>query len=161
MNYEEEKVNLESIANYLDKMGIPFVFQDIGEKENEKFPGIACTYRYNNSDFDVIVFSVGNWIHVKALVLDTKEYPSELVRQLYEIALNLNYELPETTFSAFNQKVYIEIDCLVNVAFDDFEGEFKSIAEGLNNYLERIEKIEGIKIYSTKGKTSADIRGKE
>jgi hypothetical protein len=161
MPYEIEKQNLDIIAGHLEKMNVPFALQDIGEGDT-KFPALACTYRSADIDFDVIIYTINEWIHVKTLVVETGEMDVEKAFQLYEIALNLNYQLPETTFSAYNRKLYVEMDCLVNVPFEDFQSEFNSIAEGINAFVIEAKKIPGINLISTKNKKlSAVVQAKK
>ena len=150
-NYIEERKNLGKIAEYLDQMKIPYQFQDIGDKDKEIFPAITCVYRCD-VDFDVILYNLGNWVHVKALLLNTSLLPSQTVLTIYEICLGLNYDLPECTFSLFKNNLYIEIDCLVGVPYNDFKAEFQSIGAGIETFLNVIKnQDEEISIKSTKG----------
>src|SRR6056297_1280993 len=126
MGYQEERKNLEKFSTHLEKMGVPFNFKDIG-KEEEVFPAIICTYRHEEIDFDVIIYNIANWIHVKCLVLDVKGFPSQVSLSIFKLALKLNYDLPETTFSLYKNKLYLEIDCLIDIDYDDFLEEFNSI----------------------------------
>jgi hypothetical protein len=158
MNYDVEKTNLIQISKHLELMKIPFIFQDIGEIPEEKFPAIACTYRHNQIDFDVIIYSIGDWINVKALIMDLHQYSSDIALQTYETCLNLNFELPETTFSAFNQRLYVEMDCLVEVDHETFQSEFQSIAEGINQFMERMYKKHNLQLINTKGQSGVEIR---
>ena len=150
--YIEERKNLGNIAKYLDQMKIPYEFKDIGDKDREIFPAIICVYRCGDLDFDVILYNLGKWIHGKALLLKTDLFPSETILTIYEIALGLNYDLPECTFSLFKNNLYIEIDCLVGVPFKDFKAEFESIGNGIEAFLNLIKNQgEEISIKSTKG----------
>ena len=152
MGYIEERKNLGRIAEYLEKMNVPYEFQDIGDKDKEIFPAIICIFRCGDLDFDVILYNLGNWIHVKALLLNTSLYPSQTVLSIYEISLGLNYDLPECTFSLFKNNLYIEIDCLIGIPFNDFKAEFISIGNGIETFLNVIKKQkEDISIKSTKG----------
>lgn len=154
MGYIEERKNLGRIAEYLDQdqMKIPYEFQDIGDKDREIFPAIICVYRCGDLDFDVILYNLGKWIHVKALLLNTSLYPSQTVLSIYEISLGLNYDLPECTFSLFKNNLYIEVDCLIGIPFNDFKAEFESIGNGIEAFLNVIKnQDEEISIKSTKG----------
>ena len=152
MGYVEERKNLGNIAEYLDQMKIPYEFQDIGDKDKEIFPAVICVYRCRDLDFDVILYNLGKWVHVKALLLNTALFPSQTILTIYEISLGLNYDLPECTFSLFKNNLYIEIDCLVGVAFNDFKAEFESIGNGIEAFLNVIKnQEEEISIKSTKG----------
>lgn len=152
MGYVEERKNLGNIAEYLDQMKIPYEFSDIGDKDKEIFPAITCVYRCGDLDFDVILYSLGKWVHVKALLLNTSFLPSQTVLTIYEISLGLNYDLPECTFSLFKNNLYIEIDCLVGVPYNDFKAEFESIGNGIETFLNVIKnQDEEISIKSTKG----------
>jgi len=152
MGYIEERKNLTHIAEYLEQMHVPYEFQDIGDKDKEIFPAILCVYRAEDLDFDVILYNLGKWVHVKALVLNTSYFPSKTVLTIYEIALGLNYDLPECTFSLFKNNLYIEIDCLAGIPFEDFKAEFESIGNGIEVFLNVIKKQdERISLKSTKG----------
>jgi hypothetical protein len=153
MGFEDEKKNLEVIKGFLDKLDVPNEMKKLAEGSAEEFPAIGCTFRYDNLDFDVIVYNLGKWIHVKCLVLETESLAPEVLLRIYKTSLELNYELPETTFSAYGENLYVEIDCLTDSDFDDFESEFNSIAEGIIAFVKKAEKIKEISIKSTKGKT--------
>ena len=156
MGYQEEKNRLEVFSRHLSKMGIPYKFKDIGN-ESEIFPAIVCTYKHGELDFDVVIYNIADWIHVKCLVLETIGLPSQIQLSIFKLALSLNYDLPETTFSLYNDNLYIELDCLNDVDYDDFVEEFNSIPTGLNIFLKTIKKEESeIEISSTKGAIEKD-----
>jgi len=123
MVYLDERKNLEKIAEHLDEMQVPYSFKEIGNNENDTFPAIICTYRYSNLDFDVVIYNITEWIHVKALIMNASNFSSKALLTIYELCLELNYDLPEVTFSASEKNIYIEVDCLVDVDFDDFKAE--------------------------------------
>ena len=151
MAYKEEKKNLENFSQMLKKMKIPFKFKDLGNS-GEIFPAIVCTYRNEDTDFDVVIYNIADWIHVKCLVLETTGLPTPVALSIYKLALSLNYDLPETTFSLFNDNLYLEIDCLLDIDYDDFVGEFNSIPKGLKLFIHEIkQKEESVQISSTKG----------
>lgn len=154
MGYIEERKNLGKLAEYLDRMNVPYGFHDIGNAEQEIFPAIICTYRCADIDFDVILYNIGRWLHVKCLImnLDTSKLTSSVTMTIYEIVLELNYDLPECTFSLFKNNLYIEIDCLTSIGFEDFQAEFHSIGEGIENFINIVKKQDKeIPIKSTKG----------
>lgn len=161
MGYQEEKQILAKIVQFLDRMGVPYKFQDIGEKDKEIFPAVVCTFRYQNSiDFDVIVYTIGKWIHVKCLVLKTDDLKLQMRAQLYELSLQLNYDLPEVTFSANNGDIYIEMDALIDTTFEDFASEFNSISEGIGVFIQSVREDLKIEIVSTKGHEHKGVRRK-
>ena len=117
-----------------------------------KQTGLLKASNASSLDFDVILYNLGNWIHVKALLLNTSLYPSQTVLSIYEIALGLNYDLPECTFSLFKNNLYIEIDCLIGIPFNDFKAEFVSIGNGIEAFINLIKnQKDEISIKSTKG----------
>ncbi len=151
MSYVIERKNIGKIAQHLDQINIPYRFQDIGDQENSIFPAIICTFRVENLEFDVIIYNLSQWIHVKTLVMETSNLSSEALLAIYELCLELNYDLSEVTFSSNQKSIYIEVDCLVTVDFDDFKAEFLSIGEGIEIFIERIKNRQNISIKSTKG----------
>jgi hypothetical protein len=149
---QDEQEALFGISQFLERMKIPAILQKIGNENGETFPALTCNYRIDKVDFSVIIYNVGSWINVKCLVMETKGMSIEDRAKIFELALTLNYELPETTFSAYQGNLYIEIDCLVDVDYDDFKSEFNSIADGLNAFVEMLQTEKNIKLTSTKWK---------
>ncbi|WP_457557519.1 hypothetical protein [Candidatus Harpocratesius sp.] len=162
MGYNEEKKNLEKMGQYLDNLGIPFKHQDIGDKSEDKFPTLICTYRFEEKhNFDVIIYSVEEWIHVKCLVLKVNRLKPKLRCKLYEMCLQLNYDLPEVTFSANKGDIYIEIDALAEISFEDFTAEFQSISQGISIFIENIQNQYDIDILDTNGEEHTGIYRKK
>lgn len=158
MGYAEEQANLNKISKYLDKMGIPYKNQDLGSESKSKFPALLCTYRFENKhNFDVIVYSIGEWINIKCLVLRRKKIPSHFLTDIYELCLQLNYDLPEVTFSANKGDIFIEMDALAESSFEDFAEEFKSIPVGITHFVEKVQELYGITIEDTNGKAHLGI----
>ena len=151
MGYIEERKNLGEISQILEKMGVPHKFEDIGGDRNEVFPAIICIYRCNNLDFDVIIYNIGQWIHVKCLIMNLEQIRSEILLSIYEIALELNYDLPEVTFSSHKNQLYIEVDCFVFTSLEDFKGEFLSIGDGIEAFITIMDKQREIALKSTVG----------
>ncbi|MHA1611566.1 MAG: hypothetical protein ACTSYU_05900 [Promethearchaeota archaeon] len=152
MVYDEEKQILNSVSEYLAKMGVPYKNQDIGGQTKDKFPVLICTYRYQGEyNFDVIIYNVGKWLHVKCLVLKSSSLKPENREKTYELALQLNYDLPEVTFSANKGDIYIEMDALVGISYDNFAGEFASISEGIGAFIQKIQKECSIQFTNTIG----------
>ncbi|WP_371803475.1 hypothetical protein [Candidatus Lokiarchaeum ossiferum] len=151
MSYISERNNIGKIALHLDQINIPYRFQDIGDQEDKIFPALICTFRVENLEFDVIIYNLNKWIHIKTLVMDTADLSSDILLKVYELCLELNYDLPEVTFSAFQKNIFIEVDCLVDVDFDDFKAEFLSIGDGIEAFISTIKQRQNISIQSTKG----------
>jgi hypothetical protein len=160
MVYEEEKDNLSLIAHYLTQMEIPYEFKDIDDGEEGVFPAIFSTYTYKDLEFEVIVHNLEKWILIKCLVLDTENLSMPMIFKLYKKALELNYDLAEVTFSSYQGNIYIEMDALVGVDFDDFAGEFESIAEGIDHFVDFVQNQKDIVLSSTKGKAIIKSRRK-
>ncbi|MHA1776950.1 MAG: hypothetical protein DRO88_09505 [Promethearchaeia archaeon] len=152
MGYLEEKENLEKISKHLDRLGIPYKHQDLGKDSEIVFPALLCTYRFENKhNFDVIIYSIGKWINIKCLVLKKNRIEPNFQTGIYELCLQLNYDLPEVTFSTNKGDIYIEMDALVESSFEDFTEEFKSIPLGIGQLIEIIQKNYGIEIVDTEG----------
>ncbi len=152
MVYDEEKEILIPVSEFLEKMGVPYKQQDIGGQTLDKFPALVCTYRYQGQyNFDVIIYNVGKWLHVKCLVLKNATLKTENRAMAFELALQLNYDLPEVTFSANKGDIYIEMDALVGISYDDFAGEFASIGEGIGAFIQTLQKESDIQISNTVG----------
>ena len=81
--YIEERKNIGKIAEILTKMGVPYKIQDIGDKQGEIFPALICHYRFNELDFDVIIYNLGRWIHVKCMVMSTQNLSSQTLLSIY------------------------------------------------------------------------------
>ncbi len=152
MPYLDERNNLGLISEHLKEMGVPFEFKDIGgEPSGEIFPAIICTYRCNKLDFDVILYNLTKWIHVKCMVMNLADFADDNLLAIFGISLELNYDLPEVTFSQHSQKLYIEVDCLVGIKQDDFAEEFNSIGDGIDMLMNILNKQKEISLESTSG----------
>lgn len=153
MGYFEERTNLNSIAIYLERIGVPYRLKDIADSEGTVFPALICTYQCQNLDFDVILYNLNKWVHVKCMIMNTTtlNLDPKILLSLYKLCLDLNYSLPESTFSTFKDDIFIEIDCLVNVSFEDFKAEFTSIGEGIEAFIQAVNRDKEITVKSTKG----------
>lgn len=151
MSYIIERKNIGKIAQHLDQINIPYRFQDIGDHEDVIFPAIICTFRVENLEFDVIIYCLNKWIHVKTLVMETSDLSQDVLLKIYELCLELNYDLPEVTFSVFQKNIFIEVDSLIDVDFDDFKAEFLSIGDGIEVFISTIKRRQNISVKSTKG----------
>lgn len=151
MGYIDERNHLNSISNYLDRIGIPYRMNDIADNEETVFPALICTYQCQGLDFDVILYNLNRWIHTKCMLMNTSNLNSETLLSLYKLCLDLNYSLPEATFSSFKADIFIEIDCLVSVSYEDFKAEFNSIGEGIEAFINSAKKNQEISLTSTKG----------
>ncbi|MHA1521552.1 MAG: hypothetical protein ACTSRK_15330 [Promethearchaeota archaeon] len=151
MPYIDERNHLGNISEHLTKMEVPFEFKDIGESPGDIFPAVICTYRCNSLDFDVILYNIGKWINVKCMVMNLAAFTDDALQAIFSIALELNYDLPEVTFSKHSQRLYIEVDCLVGIKYDDFAEEFNSIGDGIDMLINVLNKQKEINLESTSG----------
>ncbi len=137
VNYEEEKKNLENIAKHLKTLKLDYEFVDLETSEGEKFPAIFTTYAYKGYQFEMHIICNDDWVCAKCFILDTKKLEDpELTNAIYEFVLSLNFELPETTFSAYDGELYLEADMNAEVDFDEFKREWDSIGSGLDIIVE-------------------------
>jgi len=151
MGYIEERNHLNLISDYLDRIGIPYRIKDIADGEETVFPALICTYQCQGLDFDVILYNLNRWIHTKCMLMDTANLNSDILLSLYKLCLDLNYSLPEATFSSFEANIFIEIDCLVSVSYEDFKAEFNSIGVGIEAFINSVKENQEISLTSTKG----------
>lgn len=49
------------------------------------------------------------------------------------------------------------MDCLVGVDFDDFAGEFESISDGIEHFIDFVHQQKNVILTSTKGKAQIQI----
>ena len=161
MGYIKERKNLDQISTYLERIGIPYRMKDIADGEGTVFPALLCTYQCQNLDFDVILYNINRWIHVKCMVMSTTNLNTENLLSLYKLCLDLNYSLPEATFSAFKANIFIEMDCLVEVSYEDFKAEFNSIGEGIEAFIQAAKTEKKISVKSTIGmvENRSQVRG--
>jgi len=149
---KKQKENLQKIADYLKKAKIIFKWTEIPSEEGESMPALLTSYSYKGYKFDVLILSVATWVMVQCYILDTKPIEEEIVPKLYELCLELNFNLPETTFSLYNGQIFVEADMPVTVSYNDFLNvEMKSIGAGIDAFLDELG-IENVKVEDTKGK---------
>ena len=151
MGYIQERKNLDQISTYLERIGVPYRLKEVADRDGTVFPALICTYQCQNLDFDVILYNISRWVHVKCLLMNTTNLNSENRLSLYKLCLDLNYSLPESTFSTFKDDIFIEIDCLVTVSFEDFNAEFNSIGVGIEAFINSVKTNQEISLTSTKG----------
>ncbi len=133
---------LAKVAEFLDKMGIPYTKDKLGGED--KPPVLLTAYRTRGKEFLVVVMADEKWIRIKARVLNLSEAEdlkkdSELIMKIYHLALVGNFYLDEVTFSADKDgNLYVEADMLSTVSFDTFKEEFNSLAVGIDYFLDAI-----------------------
>ena len=121
------------------------------------FPRFSVVINIQNLEFEVIIHNIEKWVLIKCMVLDTSDLSMPLTFKLFKKALELNYDLPEVTFSSYQGNLYIEMDCLVGVDFDDFAGEFESISDGIEHFIDFVHQQKNVILTSTKGKAQIQI----
>jgi len=84
------------------------------------------------------ILSNDDWICLKVLLLDTEEINPELKCNLYQSCLELNFELPETTFSLNDERIYIEADLPVGLTFKNFKLELDALNEGIETFSQEV-----------------------
>ncbi len=151
MTYDEEKEIISKIAGYLDKLEVSYQVDDIKTEKEEIVPIIYTYYKYRDFKFDLMMRNIGNWVLIKCFILDLEDFSDEQVLAVYEIGLALNYMLPETTFSAYERKLFVESDMDVGVSFEDFKRELYSIANGIDDFVDAIASVKG-RLKDTLGK---------
>ncbi|HUY00430.1 MAG TPA: hypothetical protein VMV49_12790 [Candidatus Deferrimicrobium sp.] len=145
VNYEREKVNLGKISKFLEKMRINHQFQDIKNGDNETVPIIDAVFQYEDLKFRLKIRNLEDWIVTKCLIMDFSDFPADKVLTLFRLGLELNYILPETTFSVFDNEFYIESDMPLHGKFEDFQIEWHSITIGLDRFLAAMGDDESIR----------------
>ena len=139
MSYDQEKRNLTEVGTYLEKMDIPHDLVDIEDSEGKRNPAIVTNYKCRDYQFEVTIRNNEDWINVYCFVLDTSELDDDALLSIYKACLELNFRLPEVTFSAWEDSIYIEADMLVGVPFKDFAAEFNSIALGIDHFVDLLK----------------------
>ncbi len=152
--YEDEKANLEKISAHLAKAGIKHDWIDLGSEE--KFPAIYTNYTYKGWTFDVLILNHDDWISAKCMIMDTEGFDLPLKCTIYELVLGMNFQLPETTFSADAGQIFIEADMKTNVTYDDFMNvELNSIAIGIDAIVDELDAAKA-PISSTEGQLKTE-----
>ncbi|HUX98238.1 MAG TPA: hypothetical protein VMV49_01675 [Candidatus Deferrimicrobium sp.] len=151
---KSEKKDLEKIAKLLEKINMEFTFFDLKYAQDEVHPAIHTSYKAEGKEFDVIIRSysqkdLGKWINMRCFVFNTSELDTETANKVFKLCLQLNYFLPETTFSWFDEKIFIESDMPIDVSLDDFKFELKGLSLGLENLTHHFKSL-GLTIDPTK-----------
>ncbi len=125
-------------------MGVRFERTSFHARDGE-VPIIVAPYRIRDHDFDLLVMSDGEWVHVKARVFQMQgdlQLNYEFKAALYHLCLLGNFYLNEVTFSADDEgNVYVEADMLPDIPYEDFRMEFNSLALGIDYFFEVLEKL--------------------
>jgi hypothetical protein len=149
INKEKEIENLTEVGKYLTSMGITHTLDEI-ENGSVSFPALITSIRYEEFEFDVIIYNKNDWINIKCLVLNSEGQPQNLLYEMYEQCLEANFNMNEVTFSVSNKDVYLEADLLVGVALEDFQEELKSIAAGIKFFVDLVKESNN-EVNGTKG----------
>ena len=136
VDYKKEVKHLEAIGEYLDKLDMKFDLKDAVDANNEKFPIILSTHKHKNINFAMHILSNDDWICIKVLLLDAENINPELRCSVYESCLELNFELPETTFSVNDGSIYIEADMPSGLSLGDFKLELEALKAGIDIFAE-------------------------
>ncbi|MHA1271764.1 MAG: hypothetical protein ACTSPY_18400 [Candidatus Helarchaeota archaeon] len=144
-NYDKEKSQLKTIANHLNKMNIPFDYVDLKFGENVR-PIIVFNKNYGNIYFDVVVVaqsheSVDDWLTVRCLLYDFSELKINQINSIFKLCLELNYYIPETTFSVNNNLIFIENDMPLDISHENFEFEILGFDVGIQNFISGMENL--------------------
>jgi hypothetical protein len=160
VDYKKEVKNLEAIGEYLDKLDMDFDLKDAVDENNEKFPIILSTYKHKNINFAMHILSIDDWICMKVLLLDAENIKSELRCSIYQSCLELNFELPETTFSVNDGAIYIEADMPSGFSLGDFKLELEALKAGIDIFAEEAAPKTG-KLKSTTEEAPAETTKKK
>ncbi len=134
-NYKKEKKNLSKIANYLKKLNINYEFEEYKTSQGEDVPIIHMCFEYKDYKFDLLIRNMIDWIVSKCYLLDLSKLSDEKLLNIFRMGLELNYLLPETTFSVYKNYFFVESDMPINGSFLDFKIELYSILAGLTCFL--------------------------
>ncbi|HUX98747.1 MAG TPA: hypothetical protein VMV49_04280 [Candidatus Deferrimicrobium sp.] len=144
-SYETEKENLKKIAQYLEKEKVSYKWEDLSFYSGEKWPAIKTTYIYKDTKhthkdygFDLLIGNSEDWFEMKCLVLKTDQLTKDLRYDIYEWCLSLNFELWETTFSAFFEQIFVESDMPLNISYEDFKYELQALKKGIDLFIELV-----------------------
>ncbi|MHA1271790.1 MAG: hypothetical protein ACTSPY_18530 [Candidatus Helarchaeota archaeon] len=151
-NYDKEKSQLTTIANHLNKMNIPFDFRDFRFGDIVK-PTIRFTAEYNNFDFDIVISAMSyesrEWLSLRCIVYNFSKLKIEQINNIFELCLEINFYIPETTFSVNGDLIFIENDMPINISIGDFEFELTGFDVGIQNFLDHMKDL-GFKVEGTK-----------
>ena len=125
------------IENHLKQLKISYKIKD---------DQILINYKFHTINYSIKIFYTfmkTPFICIKTRIADLEKLSQSEKLLLLETALQINYDYPEITFSKNNHELFLEIDCLPDIDFDDFKAEFYSIPQGiklLNDYLMTVPK---------------------
>ncbi len=160
VDYKKEVKNLEAIGEYLDKLDMDFDLKDAIDENSEKFPIILSTYKHKNLRFAMHILSNDDWICMKVLLLDAENIDTEFRCSIYQECLELNFELPETTFSVNDGAIYIEADMPAGFSLGDFKLELEALRAGIDIFAEEAAPKTG-KLKSTSEDAPAETTKKK
>jgi hypothetical protein len=151
ISYETQKKNLAQITRHFDKMKGNYEVLDLRTPEGEKVPAIFTNYSYWDYTFDMLFLNNmdSNWINLKCMILDTEGLDKDSIFEIYELCLNLNYQLAETTFSVESGHIFVEADMPLDISYSDFKVELQQLSKGIDAFVDKFDKD---KLLDTTGK---------
>ena len=155
-NYNKEKSQIKIIAGFLDKLNEPYDYYDLDYGNGVIKPVLILTTEYNGINFDVIASAQSakgfekDWLTIRCFIYDFSKLKINKANELFKLCLELNYIIPETTFSVFQNRLFLEADMPLDINMDKFDFELAGFDIGLQNLFLRIKDI-GVKIDHTKG----------
>ncbi len=156
VSYEVQKKNLTHITHHFDKMKGSYEIVDLRSPEGEKVPAVFTNYSYWDYTFDMLFLNNidSNWINLKCMILDTTGLDKDTIFSIYELCLNLNFQLAETTFSLQAGQIFVEADMSIDVSFSDFKSELTALSKGIDAFVDKFDKS---KISDTIGKMKRKV----
>ena len=128
----------KKINSWLKKMDL--IFTEFAE---DPYPGeiaFSVPWDIENIRYEILIVLNRDWIQAKAHVFAASEYPEADQYKIYKACLVANFHLPETTFSADEEKgdIWIETDVPAETDHDHFSLGLYSIPVGIEYFVNEI-----------------------
>jgi hypothetical protein len=133
-DYETQKKNLEVFTTFLEFYSIQYTLVDEKLDTGQKYPVLKFVYRIEGMDYDVKLVAFFDWATARCYLFDTKTVNEKMACTIFQKCLELNYLLPNTTFSMYNRKIFSEVDMELTASPKEFEFEMNGLTYGIEDF---------------------------
>ncbi|MHA1270265.1 MAG: hypothetical protein ACTSPY_10800 [Candidatus Helarchaeota archaeon] len=154
-NYDKEKDQLKLIAKYFSKSGLDFKWVDFDFGHGFVKPVIVSSNQYQDVPLDIVASAqsaegVDDWLTLRVFLCKVDNLDKDKLLDLLKLCLQLNFEIPETTFSMKGNMIFLEADMPTNISEKDFQFELDGMDFGIPLLFNGMKKL-GLSINPTKG----------
>jgi len=151
---ESDKNKLKRMESILQKIDIPYEYIEFNTGGGNFKPALVINGVFQEITFNVFITikkieGLNEWFLIRCLVYDVSKLDVKKVNEVLKLCLSLNYLIPETTFSLYENSIFIEAEMPLDIDVERFNFEIIGIELGLANFLKKMKNI-GLEVSAPK-----------